>query len=69
MFGSPRGEVVGVGGAAPAHEVEAVDAFAAAVGLVGGEDAAVGEGEEGGGVVVVALEFRVEWGGTGAAGV
>ena len=69
LLGRLRGEVVGADGAAPAHEVEAGDAFAAAVGLVGGEDAAVGEGEEGGGVVVVALEFRVERGGVGAAGV
>jgi hypothetical protein len=68
LLGGPLGEVVGAGGAAPAHEVEAVHAFAAAVGLVGGEDAAIGEGEEGGDVVVVALEFRVKGRGAGAAG-
>jgi len=38
------------------------------MGLVGGEDATVGEGEEGGDVVIVALEFRMERGRVSAAG-
>jgi hypothetical protein len=68
LLGAPFREFTGSQGPAPAHEVEARYALIAAMGLVGGEYAAVGQSEEGRDVVIVALKFRVQSSGMSAAG-